>query len=167
MTTAFGQGIILWDESLNGPLANDYTQATGLGALQNSTNSIIGASQLIGDGIYGDYFSFTIPTGRRISAMWLSVDNPVAVWIGDPAFANQFGYVVNPANGDVLPQWGFNPIGDGTYGMYIMNYDLASNPSVSNYRLDFFIQAVPEPTTLSLALVGLGVLGWARRKRGH
>jgi hypothetical protein len=56
-------------------------------------------------------------------------------------------------------------IGPNIYGMYVENHDPQVFPSIANYRLDFFVQTVPEPSTVSLLLVGAGFVGfWSRRK---
>jgi hypothetical protein len=157
---ACGQGRILWDESANGPLSNDPDNPTQLGALLGGTNSILGATEYIPNGIYGDYFTFSVPTATEISKIWLSVDGAVAVWLGNPNFGTEYAHVTNPANGDVFPQWGLNSISTGVYGMYIANYDLSPGPSIANYRLDFFSQNIPEPGTPSLFFVGLGLIGF-------
>lgn len=157
--TAFGQGTILWDEAANGPLSNDYTVATAFGRLANGTNSISGASQVIGNGIWGDYFTIVVPNSSVVSALWISADNQVDVWIGNTAYSIEYGYVLRPANGNILPQWGFDPINAGAFGLYIRDYDFSDNHTVSNYRLDFVVEAIPEPASIWLLLGGLGGFG--------
>jgi hypothetical protein len=167
-TAAFGQGTLLWDESVNGPLSNDYTQPTGFGTLGFGTNSVFAKTEFVSSGgggtIFEDYFTFTIPSSSQISAAWLQTDRPIAAWVGTPDYGSQHGYVINPPNGNLLAQWGLTAIGPGTYGFYFKNYDFAGGSSVSNYRLDFFVQA-PEPGTISLTLLGLGALALVKRRK--
>ena len=160
VATAFGQGTILWDEGVNGPLSNGGGGQTPLGSLQVGTNSVLGASEFIPDGIYGDYFTFTVATNNAIAGLRLSANRPVAVWFGSADFSTEYGYVIRPANGDILPQLGLAAINPGAYGAYIKSYDFDSGPSTANYRLDFVAQAVPEPASVWLLLGGLGWLGF-------
>src|SRR5215471_4744003 len=87
-----GQGVILWDESLNGELSQNFTQPTSLTPVRPGTNSIIGATEIVPDGNnwrgYGDYFLITVPTNLVISALYLSIDKPnVWAWVGDSSFS--------------------------------------------------------------------------------
>ena len=42
-TSALGQGTILWEESVNGPISNEFGEPTFFGALQDGTNSLMGS----------------------------------------------------------------------------------------------------------------------------
>jgi hypothetical protein len=168
-TAAMGQGTVLWDESVNGPLSNDYTQPTYLGALQAGTNSVIGSAEAVPSGmgwtVYDDSFTFAVPAGFQVNAVQLMVDRRVWAWIGNPGFSSQYGFVDHPSNGDLLPQWGLAPLAPGTYGMYISDHDLQPVPTAAHYRLDFVSQSIPEPGALGLCLAGAacaGVYGWRR-----
>jgi len=166
---ALSQGTILWNESVNGALSNDYTQPTSLGMLQVGTNSVFGKTEFIpsgGGGVaFEDYVTFSVPSENRIGNLWLASDKPVAAWFGTPDFGSEYGYIINPSNGNLLSLWGFSSISAGTYGMYIKNYDFNSGLSVANYRLDFVIEAIPEPSSLWLLVGGLGFMGIERWKR--
>jgi hypothetical protein len=168
---ARGQGTILWDESVNGPLSNDGGNPTSLQPLAFGTNSVIGSVQLTpvgaGWGRDDDVFTFTVPTGMQVSLLAANVDRSTAAWIGTPSFLTEYGFAITSSNGDLLPLWGLSSLSLGTYGMYLSDNDFQSFPTTVNYRLDFFVQAVPEPRALSLALAGLGLIGIARWKRGH
>jgi hypothetical protein len=159
--TSFGQGTVLWDESVNGPLSNDYTQPTYLGALQAGTNSVIGSAEAVpsmaGWTAYDDFFTFTVPGSFQVSAVQFTVDRRVWAWIGSPTFSIQYGFVDHPSNGDLLPQWGLALLGPGTYGMYISDLDLQSAPTAAHYRLDFVSASVPEPSSCALLAVAAGL----------
>jgi len=163
--TVFGQGTILWDESVNGPLSESGSKPTQLGLLNLGTNTILAATEIepIGGGnwlVHGDVFSFTVPGNSSLSGIFLTVDKPnVSSWIGDPTFSTQIGYAANSLNGELILQWQFSGIGPGTYGMYMENHDQESFTSIANFRLDFFLQPVPEPGAFSLLFIGAGLVG--------
>lgn len=165
-----GQGTILWDESINGPLSNDGTHPTWLGTLQTRTNSVFGATEYIsfgtGGALYGDYFTFAIPQSLRVGGLNLTVDRAVLVWVGDQNFSQELSHVYNPANGSLLPQMGLPFLAAGTYGMYITVNDF-SGSGTANYRLDFVMEAVPEPSAGCLLLMGAGVVGVLGWKKGR
>ena len=99
-----------------------------------------------------------------VSAVYLTVDRPkVWNWIGDAIFLNQLGWVQNPTNGDLLPQWGLSSIGPSVYGMDVENHDVQSVPSIANYRLDFVAQPTPEPSIVCLTLAGAALM-WLRSR---
>jgi hypothetical protein len=106
--SASGQGTTIWDESVNGPLSNDYTQPTAFGTFPMGTDSVIGSTQFVQTGnngaVYGDYFTFVISQSSEITGINLTVDNPVLVWIGNPAFTVQLADVYNPTDGGLLSQ---------------------------------------------------------------
>ena len=65
---AIGQGTMLWNESVQGPLGEEYFVATPLGSMQLGTNTVLGVSVLeplitSGHLVRGDYFTFTVPAG--------------------------------------------------------------------------------------------------------
>jgi hypothetical protein len=159
---AFGQGVILWDESVNGELSQDYTRPTSLTPVLAGSNSVIGATEIIPYGNnwggYPDDFLLTVPTNMVVTAVYLTVNRPnVWAWIGDASYVNQLGWVRNPSSGDLLSQWGISALPPGTYGMYMQNDDAQSVPSIANYRLDFVAQPAPEPTGAVLLLFGFGL----------
>jgi hypothetical protein len=169
-TRLLAQGTVLWNESLHGPLGNAPETATSLGVLGLGTNSIFGMSEAIpigqSWGVQSDFFEFHVPVGWQVSGLYYVANRPTWVWLGDPTFANQFGFLSDPTNGDLLPQLGLGSLESGNYGSYVLNRDLQSIPTTVSYRLDFIVTAVPEPGTW--ALLGLGsALFWcaARRRR--
>jgi len=158
---AYSQGTILWNESVNGPFSESSSTPTILGQLQFGTNSIIGTTEVEPTGpswsAHPDFFAFSVPSNLAVSAVYLQVNKQnVWAWVGDPAFLNELGFVVNPSSGELLSQWSLNAVGQGTYGMYMSNHDLQPVTSVANYRLDFWV--VPEPSALQLSLMGAGGL---------
>ena len=43
--------------------------------------------------------------------------------------------------------------------LYVENHNAQSLPTVADYRLDFFLEPIPEPNAFSLLLVGAGFVG--------
>lgn len=76
---AIGQGTVLWNESVQGPLGERYVVATPLGSMQFGTNTVLGVSVLEplitgGHLVRGDYFTFTVPAGcesRASMCRWI------------------------------------------------------------------------------------------------
>src|SRR5215471_20440655 len=126
---AFAQGVILWNESVNGELSQDSSHPTSLTPLMGGTNSVLGATEVVpfGGGWvgYGEFFTIAVPSGLEVSAIYLTVDSQrVWHWIGDTAFLNQLGWIQSPTNGDLLPQWGLSSISAGVYGLDIENHNV-------------------------------------------
>ena len=168
--SGFGQGTVLWNESVNGPLSNSSGTPTSLTPLQVGTNSIFGTTEVVPSGsswlLYPDFFTLQVPNNLSVTGVWISVDNPqTAVWIGHTSFTSQLAFVGNAANGSLLSQWGLGSIGAGTYGMQMESHNFQNNPSATDYRLDFVTQTIPEPGAGSLLLVGAGIVGFLRWKK--
>ena len=165
--TSFGQGTVLWDESVNGPISNSRFEPTSLGTFTLGTNSVLGTTDFqpspTGGGVNPDYISLAIPSGSEISLLPLSTDRPVAVWLGDPGFGLEYGSKIRPASTDLLAQFGISSIGPGSYGLYVINWDAGETPSFAHYRLDFVVQNVPEPSAWAFSF--LGVTGWLLQNR--
>jgi len=168
--TVFAQGTILWDESVSGSFSQFSASPTHLVSFQLGTNTIIGTAEVEPTGpnwaVTPDFFSFQVPNGLFVTAAYLQVNKP-NVWhsIADAAFANELGFVQNPASGELLSQWGLSSLGSGAYGMDVENHDLQAFPSIANYRLDFFVQTIPEPSTFALVLAGAAAVVRRRNKR--
>ncbi len=163
--TVFGQGTVLWNESVNGPLSDSGSHPTLMGSLAIGTNTVLGATGIEPTGnswlLHEDVFTFVVPNNTSLSAVYISVDKPkVGAWIGDPGFTVRLGYSGNSANGDLLAQWGIALIDPGAYGMNLGNYDLQPFTSFANYRLDFVV--IPEPTSTCLLLLTIPFFGICR-----
>ena len=162
---AFGQGTILWDEAVDGPLANDFNRPTPLGVLRIGTNSVLAAAQFVrtGEGPGGtlcdDYMVFAVEVGQFISATLAKSDNPVLLWLGDGGFGSELAVGNSSASEALMLQPTLSVVSSGTYGFYVSNRQFNAPASVANYRLDFVVEAVPEPASLCLLLGGLGWLG--------
>ena len=162
----WGQGTILWNEAVNGPLSLDSDNPTILPVMQFGTNSLIGAAAVERAGQvwygYDDFFQIRIPAGTFVSSAFVTVDRPNAgIWLGDTGYSNHIAFVANPLTESLLSQWGLPYIAPGAYGMYVGNNDLQLPSTVLNYRLDFVV--VPEPCTLALVLAGaVGLHGFRR-----
>ena len=169
-TTTFGQGTILWDESVNGPFSEDSASPTVLSPLVVGTNSLIGVSELIPSPpiwiSHPNFFTVQVPSGMTIKAVYLQVDKPkLWAWIGDTGYSSELAFIQNPANGELLGQWGLPIVSAGGFGMYLENHDTQPIASLASFRLDFVTQSVPEPGTLSLLLVGLGLVAFRAWKK--
>lgn len=161
---AFGQGTILWDEAVNGSLAQVYEAATQLGPLQLGTNSIFGTTgvERTGNNWLGhdDFFTIEIQSNMVVTAALLSINKPsVWIWVGDMTYFDQLGFASSASTGELLTQMGLGSIGAGIYGIYTSNHDHRSDLSIADYRLDFVVEAIPEPASLWLLLGSLGWLG--------
>lgn len=105
--------------------------------------------------MYPDYFNLQILNGYTVNAIYLQVDKPdVWNWIGNTSFSAELAFVRNPTSGELLYQWGVTHLGPGNYGMYLANLDSQTTTSIANYRLDFVVQVVPEPSTLAISVAG-------------
>src|SRR6266496_3595243 len=102
---ALGQGIILWDESVNGRFSELSSTPTSLSPFLSGTNSILGSAEIEPIGsiwlVHEDFFTVQVPTGSQLSSVRLTVDGPqVGFWIGNPTFSSELAFVQNPTNGE-------------------------------------------------------------------
>lgn len=164
--------VVLWDESISGDLADDYTTPTLL-------NAVIGdnrvAGSLRGSDLDLDLFTLTISVGHELSAIRLinyttgSATNvgfmgmqPGSNLSSPPSnsFSDPIGYVLygNWAVGqDILPTIvggkpfnGANPLPAGQYAIW-----LNETGASSIYQWSFEITPIPEPGAAVILIGGL------------
>ena len=162
---AGAQGTVNWNESVNGPLSNNYLTPTSLGVLRIGTNTIIGTSALTNATTTGDFFTISIPIGSQITSLFLIRDRKLFVLIGNTEYTSTLGYSFDAQTGDLMTQFQLSPIGSGLYGFEVDNNDFGTVTSIANYQLNFIVQPVPEPGTLGLFALGAGALAWARSRK--
>lgn len=166
-----GQGTILWDEAVNGPLSQNYEHPTILTPLQIGTNSLIGTSLTEWKSnnwfAQADYFLFQVAEKTRVSFVGATIDTPRATfWIGDSGFANQIAVAEILSGGALLSAWGIESVPPGAYGIELFNGNLIPQTTILNYRLDFVVDAIPEPASfwlLSASLAGMQIRRWLRK----
>ncbi len=184
-----------WDEAVSGDLSNVGTAPTpvvlGLGA-----NLITGTTGRLSGVVDRDYFSFTVPAGTQLQALTVL---PGSTFLGQSelsfiAVQSGLQVTVNPTGGSaagLLGWWHFgvndvgtdilgligsgfgaigftDPLQAGSYAFWIQD----TGTGTAQYRLDFAVTAVPEPSAALLLLAGVaGLAGVAatrvRRDRDH
>ena len=167
---------VVWDEDINGNLSGDPTAPTNLGTFGAGAlivrGSTLGSATPPSDGY--DVFQFNIDPGFEITSIILSAYTTDTGGAGTSGF--NFSTVAAAGNGgNVLfgPGWGapnvggdlfdegllgpITSLGDDTYFMEVREF---GGPQ-ANWELTFNV--VPAPA--SAALLGLGGLAAARRRR--
>jgi hypothetical protein len=158
---AMGQGTIMWNEGVNGPLSNITNSPSALSPLVGGSNSIIGSITRAGGNLQMDYFTFLVPANIAVQAMWLSSDSAVQVYDGNAGYVNGSTYGILTSGGIS----GSNVLPPGQHWMAaLFNGGIAETV---NYRIDF-VTTVPEPSAWFLSFVGMAVFYLLRRrKRGY
>ena len=180
-STAYGQ---LFNEATDGDASSDAANPTILN-LSVGSNLVSGTVVNSNDIDVGDidFFSFTIPEGQTLDAIFLpsfAPDNtgfhaisagatgivPSGPNAGDPS---QFlgSAHLGPSDDNLLPDLGTplagtgfeGPLGPGTYSYIIQQ----TSDLVSSYTVDFSV--VPEPAAGSLLVCGIVLLSGLRRRR--
>ncbi|HEY4369134.1 MAG TPA: hypothetical protein VGN07_18005 [Steroidobacteraceae bacterium] len=174
---------MMWDEANNGDLSNDGLSPTPL-AFTAGSNSIIGTAGDNGDGIVDrDYFTFTVPTGMRLTSIKLLDNTSVAggaSFIGLQAgpqmtvspegvgAENLLGYM-HYSNDDIgtnlLPTIAplLNSLPGGTYSAWVQEVD-----GLATYGFEFGVTPaapVPLPGAAILLLSGLAGLAPLRGRK--
>ena len=179
--SAPGSAAVAWDEALAGDFANNGLAPTPVTVAPGS-NVIKGSTGNSGQGIDRDYFTFNVPAGAVLSAIWLLDNTSVS---GDVSFIGiQAGpqLTVTPTGGGAQNLLGFAHYGRDQIGQNLlpaMAIQFAGSlPSgaysvwvqdtggVVDYGFDFVITAVAEPGAGVLMGAGLLGLAVARRRMG-
>lgn len=164
--------VILWDESVSGDLADDYTTPTLLTAGLGD-NRVIG--RLTGLDFDLDVFTVTVGAGHQLSALRL-----VNYTTGTPANLGFIG--MQPGSNLSSPPSNFfsDPIGYVLYGTWAVGLDILPNVVVgqpfnnvnplpagkyaiwlnevgpaSTYEWSFEVTTIPEPGSMMLVIGGL------------
>lgn len=173
--------VVLWDESISGDLADDYTTPTLLIAALGD-NRVAGS--LRGSDLDLDVFTVTIGNGHQLSAIRLinyTTGNPANVGfmgmqpgsnLSSPpgnSFPDPIGYVLygNWAVGqDVLPTIvggqpfnNANPLPAGQYAVW-----LNETGASSSYQWSFEVTAIPEPSAVIILLGSMLIPLLVRRR---
>ena len=193
LTSAASAGVV-WNETVNGDLSNAGSSPTFLGTLTAGSNQVFGLTGRPGPAPATpperDYFFITVPSGLSLakitllpgnnmgslgfigiqagSAITLPVDASSAAgllgwWHYAPADIGKdiLLSMSVPANGSS----GFTlPLGAGNYAFWVQDTSTPADPSIP-FNFGFDLTLVPEPGTMAMILLGLGGLGFSRRKR--
>ncbi len=160
-----------YDESVDGDLGNLADGPTFFD-VDLGVNSVSGTVGL-GTGLDEDFIAFTIGAGQAVSAITLTSFVPangntstgfrLYTDQGDGFFQASAGTMTTADVGtDYLTVWdlsdvgGSAPLGPGTYGVLLAEF-------TADQQYSFDITVIPAPT--SAALLGLGGLVMARRRR--
>jgi hypothetical protein len=194
---------VLWDETVDGDLANTGATATFLGTLTFGSNQVIGLTGRPGPSPIAperDYFYVTVPSGLNLARITLLPgDNmgalgfigmeagstitlpPTATtaagllgwWHYSPADVgsdillsmHDLALIPGPGAGTGNGASGFTlPLGPGNYAFWVQDTSALADPA-NPFNFGFDLQAVPEPGTMALMLLGLGGLGFKVRKK--
>ena len=175
---------VVWDETLDGDLSEDYLAPTGITLAEGSNLVLFTSLDLPGDPDR-EYFTFTIETGYQLSNFILEAYTTTPAenlgFIGI-ASGSQFpspptslspapllGYSLMgladvgtdllPAMGQAPGALGFEgPLGAGAYTVWAQETSL----SLEEWRLNLVVTQVPAPGVVALA--GLGGLVFRRRR---
>jgi len=178
-TTGAATSAVTIDESAQGDISNDPGDPTAR-TLISGTNSVIGT---MGPGDL-EYFRFVVPSGMRLDGITLS-DFAGDSFVSFLAVQRGSTFTVAPSTGsaagllgwthfsnvgqDLLPAMGTSgfgaegftpPLPAGTYTFWMQEID-----ADVQYRLDFDVTAVPEPSLWLMLACGLVAVTLFQRRR--
>ena len=182
-----GRAVIVWSENINGDLSTNPNAPTPV-TFQLGSN-IISGSVFTGTDTR-DYITFTIAAGFQLTSLRLLAYDDLntgtpndgntgfhAINLGSTSFIPGFDTIgeflggdhLNPLIGtDLLPRLasasvagtGFEvPLEAGTYSYLVQQ----TGPQPTAYSVEFNV--VPEPSSVALALAGLGIVGRRPHRR--
>jgi hypothetical protein len=136
------------------------TALTGVASFENQTTGATGS------------VPFTIPTSSPLN---LALNLGVGLWnisfeniVLENSFRNDINLELRPALDYLIGSW--PPPGQGlfSFGLIDQTFSLGFNtiPRLGEIQVEVLEAPVPEPGTLALVVLGLGVLGCRRRLRG-
>lgn len=177
------QAQTVWDEGVNGDLSNNGLEPTPLSIINSADMRVIGTMGNAGNGVDRDYFTFTVPVGARLDAIWI---NPSSFVPGSFSFmAVQAGPQVTatPTGGGFEALLGFTNFDNADVGTNILPRLIQSSPGLGGvlqsgtysiwlqddggtvpYDITFSIGAVPEVSTAWLFAAGALALAMRRRR---
>jgi len=175
-----------YDEGVSGDLSNSPVAPTSV-SFTTGSNLVIGTTgrATANDPIDADYFTFTLGTEQVLDSItvlegttaiglaFIGIDSGNQVTVSGPGATGLLGWT-HYDTGDIgtnilddmsvpnMGSSGFGTLGAGTYSVWIQE---ASPGPLDNYRFDFAVREVPEPSSWAMMLAGFGLLGLAFRRR--
>jgi hypothetical protein len=180
-------GAVAYDESVSGDLSNSGLSPTPVTFLPGS-NLISGTSGKNSAGVVDrDYFTFTLDPNEYLTGiMVLPGTTPIGfsflgIQSGNQVTVSPTGgtatgllgwthYSLTDVGTDILPRMGIPakgssgftpPLGPGSYSVWVQE----ASPGTANYRFNFLVALVPEPSAWAMMLIGFGAIGIALRGR--
>lgn len=183
--SAAAGAVTVYDESVNGDLADVGTSATSV-AVGAGSNRVLGTTGKTLGVIDRDYFTVTIAPGWQLSSITLLPGTGVngsLSFLGmqagtqvtvDPTSGSATGllgwvhYSTADINTDLLPAIGTGagasgftpPLPAGSYAFWVQD----TGTGKVDYGFDLGITAVPEPASAATLLAGLALLALRRRR---
>jgi len=131
-TTAFG--VVIYDETIDGPLSGSVATPTDLGSLSSGTNSLIGG---FAGGFARDAWSVTIPTGFQLDAINLAqYDGGDTTGLSSDTTGDSLIISAASVGSNVSPA----PATEYQAGTYV--FSMVETVAL-DYQLDFILGAAP------------------------
>ncbi|MBB48654.1 MAG: hypothetical protein CMJ33_08955 [Phycisphaerae bacterium] len=184
ITSTIASADLMWDETIDGDLSNDYLNPTQL-FIKGVNNHVRFTTDFIPE-VDREYFTFTIDEGYELSAIILDrFDSEPISNLAFLAIANGSVFPTDPSAPDVTTLLGYSlpgitdvgndilqamgsgagtqgfsgPLGAGTYSFWAQE----TGPFDDVWDLNFVVTQIPAPGALAL----LGLAGvTSRRRRG-